>query len=257
MKLAAAVFLVSSCLVASTTARSWEDITTFHGLEPLDASLSDGRIEEVDPLRFTASPSMPPSILPSASPSTSEPSKTPSSAPTVTPQPSDKMSHSPSIRPSSSPSVAPTMAPSSSPIDEFAPNPAPSNPPNTYLNYDPNSQYGPGDPQTVYHNATMNEVQYFNNGWENVVSPDDGYWNEFGDDGFGPWQGVLSRHDPSRNRCGNVGKQSPIDVRDSGAECVEHHQIRSRVSCLCVFVLFLCAAMNESCSLTPFYSLVI
>ena len=30
------------------------------------------------------------------------------------------------------------------------------------------------------------------------------------------------------NQCGNVGNQSPIDIRLSGVACVEHHQIRSR-----------------------------
>lgn len=229
----AAVLFISSYLVKGTSARSWEDVIPFHGLDPLDASLAGGDLlEETDPFLFTKSPSMAPNLRPSASPTTSEPSKAPTSAPTITLQPTHKATNSPSVTPSSSPSAAPSVTPTSSPtLDEFPPNPSPSNAPNFYFNYDPSSDYGPGDPQVVYHNASMNKVQYFSNGWASVVIPDDGYWNEFGPNGTGPWQGVLTRHDPIQNRCGNVGKQSPIDVRPTGAECVEHHQIRSRVSC--------------------------
>lgn len=62
------------------------------------------------------------------------------------------------------------------------------------------------------------------------------YWDEFGPDGkggFGPWKETLStrnmRHgDNNNNQCGNVGQQSPIDVRMSGHACVETHQIRTR-----------------------------
>ena len=232
MKISAA-FFVGSCLVASSSARSWEDIIPFHGLEPIDDSLNGGRIDEADPLSFTMSPSMAPSLLPSASPSTSEPSHMPSSIPTITFRPTGKPSHSPSMplsMPSSlSPSVVPSMAPSSSPtLDEFAPIPVPSNPPGVYFNYDPTSKYGPGNPQMVYHNASMKKIQYIDNGWAEASLS--GYWNEFDYDGFGPWQGILSRHQPTLNRCDNIGKQSPIDVRANGAECLEHHQIRSRVS---------------------------
>lgn len=251
VKLSAA-FLVWSSLIASIHARSWEDITPFHRLDltPLELSLSDARMEETDPFLFTPSPSNEP-------PSTSEPSISPSSVPMITSRPTDRPSHSPSMRPSSSPSVGPSMSiPTPSPtLDEFAPNPAPSNPPNAYFNYNPNSPYGPGDPQMVYHNATMNKVQYFSNGWESTVYPNNGYWHEFGANGFGPWQSVLARHDVSRNQCGNVGRQSPIDVRDSGAECFEHHQIRSRVSFFSLFSslhnLCHCAYSLDACD---FYS---
>lgn len=223
------LFVLGSCLVSETDAREWTDITLFHGLEPIAASSIgdvDARIDEVDPFFFTASPLMPPTLLPSASPSTSEPSKQPTPAQTVTPRPT---SRPPSMSPSFAPCSAPSMTPTSSPtLDEFAPNPAPSNAPSTYFNYDPTSPYGPGNPQLVYHNSSLNKVVYFSNGWESAAG--DGYWKEFDDNGFGPWQGVLSRHQLSKSHCGNVGKQSPIDVKSNGAECYEHHQIRSRVS---------------------------
>jgi hypothetical protein len=144
-------------------------------------------------------------------------------------------SHSPSLTPTALPSDSPSAVPTSSPTrDEFAPNPVPSNPPPEYFNYDGrrSSEYGPGHPEVVYHNASMNKLQYFNNGWANVTIPNSDYWNEFDDDGFGPWQGVLSKHMPSINHCSNIGEQSPIDIRPTGAKCEEHHQIRSLVSCM-------------------------
>ena len=235
------------CLVPDICARVWTDIAIYHGLEPIDASLSDdARIDEVDPFFFTASPSMSPTRLPGMQPTIS---------PTVTPRPPGPP---PTMKPSFSPSTSPSTMPTSSPtLDEFAPNPVPSNPPNTYFNYDPSSPYGPGNPQVVYHNASMNKVQYFSNGWESVES--DGYWNEFGDNGFGPWQGTLSRHELSRNRCGNIGKQSPIDVVSTRASCFEHHQIRSRVSLLCGFAILslsIILSLNP-CHLCVRYSQVI
>lgn len=213
------------CLVPDISARVWTDITMFHGLEPVDASLfDDARIDEVDPFFFTARPSMPPALLPGMLPSTPESSNQPTLSPTVSLRASGPP---PTMKPSFSPSTSPSMTPTSSPtLDEFAPNPVPTNPPNTYFNYDPSSVYGPGNPQVVYHNASMNKVQYFSNGWESAKS--DAYWNEFGDNGFGPWKGILSRHGLSQNRCGNIGMQSPIDVVSTGASCFEHHQIRSR-----------------------------
>jgi carbonic anhydrase len=33
-----------------------------------------------------------------------------------------------------------------------------------------------------------------------------------------------------QNMCGTGDEQSPIDIRLSGVACVEHHQIRTRVS---------------------------
>jgi hypothetical protein len=76
-------------------------------------------------------------------------------------------------------------------------------------------------------------VRYTNNRWPAVeaAQPGDFYWDEFGPQGFGPWRNTLTdRHMRSQNQCGNVGRQSPIDIRLSGVACVEHHQIRTRVS---------------------------
>jgi len=67
-----------------------------------------------------------------------------------------------------------------------------------------------------------------NNRWaEREISPDYD-WKEFDSDGSGAWKNVLANHMPSRNRCGRVGLQSPIDVKDNGlGRCSETHEVRS------------------------------
>ena len=101
-----------------------------------------------------------------------------------------------------------------------------------YFNYDQDAgaPFGPGNPRTVRHNATTFKTEYVNNAWESDVVPEDFYWSEFDIGGHGPWAETLASRIPSRNRCHRVGLQSPIDVRENGAICYEHHQIRVRVS---------------------------
>lgn len=220
MRITVVFLLVPALCATGTLARTWSDISPYHETTISDPSLDDLSVES-DALLFTMSPSMAPS-----SPSTSSTTAVPSEIQTALP------------------SEAQSSIPTSSPTrDEFAPNPVPSDPPLGYFNYDyrRSSAYGPGYPKEVYHNASMNKVEYFNNGWVNVAIPNNDYWNEFDDDGFGTWQGVLSKHSPSRNHCSNVGEQSPIDIRPTGAKCEEHHQIRTQVSrlhCLRVQVTF-------------------
>lgn len=220
MRIAVVFLLANALFPTGTLARTWSDISPYHEASISDPSLDDLTVES-DALLFTVSPSMGPSDSLSASPTKPKSSEIPLPVPTITPKPTTAASHSPSSVPTSSPTR-----------DDFAPNPVPPDPPLGYFNYDyrRSSAYGPGYPKEVYHNASMNKVEYFNNGWANATISNKDYWNEFDDDGFGAWQGVLSKHSPSRNHCSNIGEQSPIDIRPTGAKCEEHHQIRTRVS---------------------------
>ena len=70
-------------------------------------------------------------------------------------------------------------------------------------------------------------IQYQNNAWKFTQTPNNFYYKEFTNNGWGTWRGALGDHDFNDNQCGNVGMQSPIDIRLSGVACVEHHQIRT------------------------------
>jgi carbonic anhydrase len=133
------------------------------------------------------------------------------------------------------------------------------NPPWGYFNYDTSEEswYGPGYPVISNIGGDL-VVEYTNNGWMDYVPPPpippneamaiaNGvtsagghknyfYWDEFGPEGlgFGPWKDTLrilrndEHNNSNNNQCGNVGMQSPIDIRPTGVACLEHHQIRSR-----------------------------
>lgn len=129
---------------------------------------------------------------------------------------------------------------SGNPVDEdildlpdsqrFPTNPAPAIPPRDYFNYDiqQTSLYGPGYPAFMRDENGFS-VRYENNGWKFVQSPThNNYWKEFSSSGYGAWNGALASRNMNLNTCGNVGLQSPIDIRLSGVACVEHHQIRNR-----------------------------
>ena len=155
----------------------------------------------------TSSPSDAPSGIPSATPSTS-PSGYPTSTPTATP--------------SQVPSDTPTMFPTALPTPEFFPqNPEPRNPPSSYFNYDPNSNYGP-------------------HRW-NRVNTRNSWLREFSNDGYGPWAGHLDKdNDVTGNKCGAAKrKQSPKNLsktRAEGSECEAGHEIRTKVCILFVYV---------------------
>jgi carbonic anhydrase len=153
------------------------------------------------------------------------PSTAPSDSPTLIP------SAFPSIAPNAEPSDSPTMVPSESPSVEpsNAPTKAPTYTPG-YFDYDisDNSKYGPGQLMNVTNGSTPNQFVVHNN-WGTVKIPRDSYWKEFTKEGFGAWKGVLEKYDPlNKNLCESGQAQSPIDVRDSGAICEEHHEVRSR-----------------------------
>ena len=234
----------------TVAARMWTDITTYHMLSPFDMSVAN-EIFEIDAHLFTQYPTEVPTLAPSISPTqlpSVSPTDSPSTRPSLSRMPSVSPTRSPTRAPSALPTVTDSQQPTQAPItpaptpeptdyptmsptrDPYPPNDVPPNPDTSFFNYDLDSPYGPGHPEVVRHNSTTNKVVYQNNGWLNWVPPDDYYWREFDQNGgFGAWSGVLANRMLDRNRCGRVGLQSPIDVRDSGAVCYEHHQIRVRV----------------------------
>jgi len=228
------VLLLHHVVIGTLAERVWTEIVPFHLLIPLDLNIGRNILEH-DPLRFTMMPSNRPSTSPSVFPSivpSHEPSIKPSVSPSFSAKPTETHpSISPSGRPIAVPSRDPTLPPSTSPTpDQYPESDLPGTIPTSYFNYDTLSSYGPGYPARVRHNATMTKIIYQNNGWQNAMNRKgkDFYWDEFDTPGSGAWAGVLGNKQLGLNQCEKVGKQSPIDVRDSGAECIEHHQIRTR-----------------------------
>lgn len=225
--------IVAGILPTASLARTWLDVDTYHSPDTIYPDLAN-HMFETDPLWFTLFPSEPPSAAPSMA-STGRP--------TITPEPTTSPSTSLSDLPTSYPSVSPTTSmpsglPSDAPSDNPTLDPFPEHDPPenatafNYFNYDdsPDSIYGPGTPELVPHSSTDFHVEYRNNAWQFFKPPDNWYWREFDspeNGGFGPWEDVLSKRF-GHNDCANVGQQSPIDVVPNGAECLEHHQIRTR-----------------------------
>jgi hypothetical protein len=103
----------------------------------------------------------------------------------------------------------------------FPQNPEPRNPPSSYFNYDPDSNYGP-------------------HRWNNVNTRNS-WLKEFGNDGYGPWNGFLAKDDDvTGNKCGGPKRmQSPKNLsntRGDGSECEAVHEIRTTV-CIMKFEL--------------------
>lgn len=225
MKPIATLFIIIGCqLPVFTLSRSWTEIYPYHGFSSVDwgglAALSEQ--DPLSPITVSPSPTENPTLMPTVIPSpTSKPTGRPTELPTS----------SPTIMPSVSPTTAPvTPAPSQRAYPEIPP---PQNPNEGYFNYDYRTihSYGPGQPQLVHYNSSYFRYAYPGNAWTKVSTTVYNYWNEFGNDGFGPWQGTLAEHMPGTNKCDNVGLQSPIDVRETvGSRCREDHEIRSRVS---------------------------
>ena len=113
--------------------------------------------------------------------------------------------------------MAPTDLPTETP-DPYPFNPPPDRPNGWYFNYDdrPDAEHGPGHYGMVSDGKGGFTAGIKNNGWANVESPPQSYWEEFAGNGNGPWKGILANHNPLKNRCGNMGLQSPIDVRHNG-----------------------------------------
>jgi len=191
-------------------ARSWTDVEVVHDLMNLAEDPTGPEYLWLKELQLMDENYTPPvdDVIVDRSPSTNAPSPMPSSSPTTLP--SQLPSESPTLFPSQIPSVPPSQIPSGSPsLDPFPPVESPRNPETGYFNYDDSSTYGPGN-------------------WGSVKTPNNFYWEEFDDNGFGAWDGYLAKRDPSKNICETGDRQSPIDLKESGATCHEFHEIRDR-----------------------------
>lgn len=223
----------SICLLPRSLARTWSDVKEFPANEDVGGAAYMQRVEEelrlrsflLDDGKITSStapsgaanasmttapspaPSTSPSIVPSQTPS-ADPSRRPSSQPSLTPSVSPARSFKPSASPSRR-TLAPSESPSESPIEAepFPPISLPDKTERGYFNYDTSSDYGP-------------------NKWGSVSIPNPYYWSEFDRNGFGVWKGVLQNRKLNENMCSNGEYQSPIDVRENGAQCDEFHEIR-------------------------------
>ncbi len=197
------------------SARSWFDIELSHASN--DFFHAKARDFEIDP--FTWSPPDPTFSPTVAPPTTMAPEVKPTRVPF-----DGGLSLSENV-------VVDTASPAVQLSDgeRFPQSPIPLNPPRGYFNYNiqDSSLYGPGYPSMVRGQDGFS-VQYQNNAWKFVQNPQDFYWREFTSNGFGTWNGALATRDFEDNQCGNIGLQSPIDIRLSGVACVEHHQIRTR-----------------------------
>ena len=173
-------------------ARNWVEVIS---LTNFDAILGEdpnkaGSSTEVDPFRFTLSPSSAPSSLPSTHPS---------------------------LGPTSFPTPRPTIWRE---ISE------PRNADDSYFDYNPqkNSKYGPGQ-KKIYEvkKDGSTKIIYENNNWEKVRdSQEETYWKPLQKD----IKFDLSKNSCGSK---GSRFQSPIDIWPTDdAECEEHHQIRHR-----------------------------
>ena len=185
----------------------------------------------------TTQPTFLPSLLPSLLPS-----NFPSFGPSTSPSAQD--SHTPSLLPTSKPSEKGVQSITASPSEIYiVDTPNSSIAPSSYFNYNPyDTNFGPGVPSLhnesiiIYNSTqnfthTMNYTYYENNTWKDVRdSTESLYWLKFD----------MGR--TMKNKCESspFRKQSPIDLCSEhvNAECLEHHQIRNRVSFSTLEVIF-------------------
>jgi len=136
-----------------------------------------------------------PSTQPTLSPVTDEPSLTPTALPSSTPTAMPQATGTES----STTRTPPTKKPKS----DFIDNSEPDDPDGGYFNYDDSSQFGPRRWNKVKPQKTEEYA----------------YWKEFKD---------AIKEDLDKNYCGSSAQQSPINLFDTGAVCLEYHQIRDR-----------------------------
>ncbi|GKY95275.1 hypothetical protein MPSEU_000489500 [Mayamaea pseudoterrestris] len=218
-------------LCQRTRARSWREIVPLHDTELPD---HQGQVFLAEPdalVTHTSAPTMKPiTLTPTRGPTlyvetTAYPSYP---LPLQTAPPLASVPMPMDLTPA--PTNAPSTAASVSPTNLYPPVNPPLDPDPWFFNYDTrrSSKYGPGYPSLQDINGSP-IMGYNNNAWGQVEKQPYSYWEEFTDNGFGPWQGVLQNRDILRNMCGRVGMQSPVDIRPSGgAVCREHHEIRTR-----------------------------
>ena len=230
-----ALKLLLSVQVAGCWARSYRDVKLMHSMSEPDI-LGHLYLQEKEMFYLSDRPvlnllSLSPAVR---YPTTNAPSPMPSRASTQRPtqQPTTSPSSSPTVTPSFSPSAVPTSSPSILPTvgDPYPPSDAPLNPEPWYYNYNTSigAKYGPGLVGLVaHHDSGHFDTGMRNEHWGRVGPPPDNYWTEFTDEGFGPWKSVLQIHGPAQNQCSGGELQSPIDLRENGALCQEHHEVRS------------------------------
>jgi hypothetical protein len=234
--------------------RNWRDLVTLHNVTADDDLKVSGNQFEIDPFDsgdppISSQSKTSPNIFESTgvvqpSTSTTKPNTFASRMPTTNAPTTNAPTTNAPTPPTALPN-APTSSQLQLPIILAYPanSETPDRPETGYFNYDTSPGdtvlYGPGYPVMDYETGDGFSVKYANNGWVNVQAPPLGnyYWDEFGPQGWGPWRNVLTDHNMRTNQCGNVGKQSPIDIQQPRAACIEHHQIRTRVS---DFALALC-----------------
>jgi hypothetical protein len=218
------LLFLSLQLFQGACGRTWRDIDILHNSTTLGYETLPGDPFEKDPFSST---------VPSSSSSSNIFERE------TTPPPTRDIS---GTRPPSAVFTSPTEAPVPQPDYPHYVYPesseTPRQPPKWYFNYDTSteesSSYGPGFPVMEYTKENGFTVSYANNGWANDVlefpPPPNYYWDEFGPQGTGAWKDTLTDRQLRINQCGNVGRQSPIDIRLTGVACVERHQIRTMVS---------------------------
>ena len=219
------VALTAGILVATRSSDNGEKSVTSNTADnqqqqsdPSPAPIALGAVPTLIPA--TPVPSLRATASPIASPITITTTAVPTTqAPTALPTALNVTTVSPTLSPTvNNATAAPTTAAPSTaaPTPEtlfVPPNPVPDNPDSTYFNYDFNdSDYGPEK-------------------WDDVNTDRNNDLLEFGDDGFGPYEGHWER-DPATNRCGREGAMSPVDlIQTDGPEsqCDAPHEIRTRV----------------------------
>lgn len=229
-----ALTLLLSVQVVGCWARSYRDVKLMHSMSEPDI-LGKLYLQEKEMFYLAERPVF--NLLPSPeirNPTTNAPSPMPSRTSTQTPtqQPTTIPSSSPTLSPSLNPSGVPTSTPSMLPTvgDPYPPSDAPLYPNPWYYNYNTSygAKYGPGIVGLVAHDDSgIFDTGMRNENWGRVSHPPDDYWTEFTDQGFGPWKSVLQIHGPTQNQCSTGKLQSPIDLRENGALCQEHHEVRS------------------------------
>lgn len=220
-------FLILFFQATLCRARSYRDFHLYHLITVPDM-LGQHFLTRIEATREVEFGAVPKWKTDERQPTTNAPSPSPvtlSSSPTPAP------TKIPTITPTFDPTAIPSTSPSES--DPFPPNEPPSNPDPWYFNYDlsPTSLYGPGRIGLMYDTENKNfKARIRDDHWGGLPRPprESDYWVEFSDKGFGTWESVLGTHDPLQNKCSSGSLQSPIDLRDSGAVCREHHEVRSR-----------------------------
>lgn len=108
----------------------------------------------------------------------------------------------------------------------------------------------PKNPDASYFNYDVDDLVYGPEAWSDVDSSDS-FLKEFTDDGFGPYIGFFDHNNPLRNRCGQRGRQSPIDLFNNPPgrdNCVANHIMHTRVrNCLwCLIFSYCYFSSNDS-----------